>query len=263
MGAVPELKYGPNSIRTSDDSLCLTDMWRAAGEIESKSPAQWQKLPQAIDFIGYISQTMGKSHNKLVFTKVGRGGGTWAHWQIGLAYAKYLSAEFHTWCNEVVRDRMEGKLVPAGAATLSERDLERLTEQTKQIIAPVIDGLHALTERVDSLEKNLPQRRNILPKTKDVIIKVLQALGRRCPCCGLVEVIDENGKVVNAEFDHFFSNQLPSQKHAWLICKPCHDALTAGKLDRVDTDAHFVSFQRHLRKLSLSDDAAAKIEAKS
>jgi hypothetical protein len=36
------------------------------------------------------------------FTKVlmGRTGGTFAHPVIGLAYAKYLSPEFHIWCNE-------------------------------------------------------------------------------------------------------------------------------------------------------------------
>ena len=47
-----------------------------------------------------------------------------AHWQIGIAYAKYLSPEFHVWCNTVVRDRMEGKLVPAGTVALTEKDFE-------------------------------------------------------------------------------------------------------------------------------------------
>ncbi len=37
----------------------------------------------------------------------GRTGSTFAHWQIGLAYAKYLSPEFHMWCNTVVRRHME------------------------------------------------------------------------------------------------------------------------------------------------------------
>lgn len=44
----------------------------------------------------------------------GKGGATFAHWQIGLAYAKYLSPEFHMWCNEVVRERMEAGSTRAG-----------------------------------------------------------------------------------------------------------------------------------------------------
>ena len=38
---------------------------------------------------------------------MGRYGSTYAHWQIALAYAKYLDPELHIWCNEVVVDRFE------------------------------------------------------------------------------------------------------------------------------------------------------------
>ncbi len=174
---------------------------------------------------------------------------TEAHWLIGAAYAEYLSPEFHVWCLTVVRDRMEGKLVPAGTVSLTEQDFERLTDQTKQIIAPIMDGLHTLTGRVASLERNLPQRRPILSKTKAAIVAAVIKFGRHCPCCGLVEVVAPDGSVVDAEFDHFFSNQLPSAKHAWLICKPCHRALTDGSMDRVEADSHFVSFQRRFERL--------------
>ncbi|WP_127089060.1 KilA-N domain-containing protein [Aquabacter cavernae] len=48
------------------------------------------------------------SHNltvgQVMTTKRGKGGGTYAHWQIGLAYAKYLSPEFHMWRNTAVRE---------------------------------------------------------------------------------------------------------------------------------------------------------------
>ncbi len=64
-----------------------------------------------------------KSHDELF--QVVRGGpetATWAHWQIGLAYAKYLSPAFHAWCNEVVRGHMEGDLRPAAAQGLTATD---------------------------------------------------------------------------------------------------------------------------------------------
>jgi hypothetical protein len=56
-----------------------------------------------------VSQNLSEA--QVIAAKRGKGGGTFAHWQIGLAYAKYLSPEFHMWCNEVVRERMEARSV--------------------------------------------------------------------------------------------------------------------------------------------------------
>jgi hypothetical protein len=39
-------------------------------------------------------------------------GATWAHWQIALAYAKYLSHEFHRFVNEAFREWAEEKADP-------------------------------------------------------------------------------------------------------------------------------------------------------
>lgn len=36
----------------------------------------------------------------LIRAKPGSGGGTFAHPVIGLAYAEFLSPDFHIWCNE-------------------------------------------------------------------------------------------------------------------------------------------------------------------
>lgn len=104
-----KLAYNGELIHDRGDMLSLTDMWRAAGSDSVKAPAQWQRLSQAIEFIEHVGLIVGNSHNNLV--KTGKRGGTFAHWQIALAYAKYLSPEFHVWCNTVVRERMEGKVV--------------------------------------------------------------------------------------------------------------------------------------------------------
>jgi hypothetical protein len=42
----------------------------------------------------------------------GRFGGTFAHWQIALAYAKYLSPEFHIHCNNIIRRFVEEEQNP-------------------------------------------------------------------------------------------------------------------------------------------------------
>jgi hypothetical protein len=45
----------------------------------------------------------------------GRRGGTWAHWQLALPYARYLSPGFHLWCNTVVRAAMARHAGPPAA----------------------------------------------------------------------------------------------------------------------------------------------------
>jgi phage antirepressor YoqD-like protein len=91
-------------IRERDEFLSLTDMWRAAGGDTNRAPAEWLRSAQAKDLIEFVQENMGISH--VLTREQGRTGGTWAHWQIGLAYAKYLSPAFHVWCNQIIRDHM-------------------------------------------------------------------------------------------------------------------------------------------------------------
>lgn len=112
MGA---LTYSGTPIRQMQEMLSLTDMWRAAGSDDARRPAEWMRSADATRFVSFVADTLnvGVSHTDLVQTTLGgRHAGTFAHWQIGLAYAKYLSPEFHVWCNTVVRDRMEGRGTP-------------------------------------------------------------------------------------------------------------------------------------------------------
>lgn len=39
----------------------------------------------------------------------GRSGGTFAHWQIGMEYACYLSPDLAEICNQIVKDFVEAK----------------------------------------------------------------------------------------------------------------------------------------------------------
>ena len=97
--------------------LCLTDMWRAAGSDPSKEPAIWRRQAATTEFVDYLGSILTINQDEAFQTV--RGGsdpGTWAHWQIGLAYAKYLSPEFHAWCNTVVRNHMERRGSPNGSA---------------------------------------------------------------------------------------------------------------------------------------------------
>lgn len=105
------LTFNGSVIRDRAEKLNLTDMWKAAGSPGGRGPADWLALSSAREFVTHIEATLEAGKSGIQTMKGGRGigGATWAHWQIGLAYAKYLSPEFHMWCNTVVRERMEGK----------------------------------------------------------------------------------------------------------------------------------------------------------
>lgn len=119
------IEHNGITVRSSDNGemLNLTDMWKACGSDPSKRPVDWQRKEGAA-FIEFIGENIKVPTEHLFQTEKGRNGSTSAHWQIGMAYAKYLSHEFHAKCNVIVRAFMEGKLV----GELSPRDkfLERV-----------------------------------------------------------------------------------------------------------------------------------------
>lgn len=143
--AVPALSFNGVEIHARNEMLSLTDMWKAAGADPARRPAEWLRGEQAKRFILFMAEDLGmgevgKSHFGLVRGARGgeAGGATFAHWQVAMAYAKYLSPEFHMWCNTVVRERMEGK--PAQAAMV-------LTEDTKAILGNMIKNCTGLVVR--------------------------------------------------------------------------------------------------------------------
>ena len=80
--------------------ICLNDLHTLSGVSASKSPSKWHALPttnELIDaleansrFSAIIANTPSKT---AIYSKRGRGGGTFAHHILALAYAEYLSPE--------------------------------------------------------------------------------------------------------------------------------------------------------------------------
>ena len=123
------IQHNGVSVRSSDDGemLNLTDMWKACGSDPNKKPAHWLQSDAAKSFVEFLEETLNVRQEHFDLVRSDRGGkapGTWAHWQIGMAYAKYLSHEFHAKCNAIVRAFMEGKLV--GELSPRDRFLERV-----------------------------------------------------------------------------------------------------------------------------------------
>jgi hypothetical protein len=118
------LSYQGSRIRIRGTMLNLTDMWQAADRPPNRRPSDWLALeesqrfrahagthsPDATDLFAPAAGLAGICHldsDGLVATIRGNQGGTWAHWQLALTYARYLSPPFHLWCNTVLRAAMQ------------------------------------------------------------------------------------------------------------------------------------------------------------
>ena len=155
------LIYNETEIRAVGERLNLTDMWKAAGSPSGRAPGDWIVLESTKEFVSHVELIAGISGN-LVVTKTGRNGRTEAHWQIGIAYAKYLSPEFHMWANQVVRNVMEGKPALDG----EDHDMIRRTDGISRMLAHKVTGIEKMTKllcdatteqwsRLDDLESRI------------------------------------------------------------------------------------------------------------
>lgn len=95
-----------------NDKINLTDLWRAAESDEDKRPNDWMAIDSNQKFIHAVSNNLNTAVNGIIKTTRGKGGGTWAHWQIALAYAKYLSPELHMYVNQVFKERLDEEKNP-------------------------------------------------------------------------------------------------------------------------------------------------------
>lgn len=132
------LSFNGAVIRDRNEFLCLTDMWRAAGSPDGKKPSNWLRSKPVRLFIDHLEENLKGVQEHLFDVSRGRQGETWAHWQLGMAFAKHLSPEFHRFCNEVVRAHMEGMQVKAAV----DDDVR---------FAPLEAVIKALVEKVNEL----------------------------------------------------------------------------------------------------------------
>jgi hypothetical protein len=230
-------------------------MWRAAGAPENRKPTDWLYQAETQTFVRYVS-TVTASQNSIIAPERDHDGGIWVNWQIGLAYAKHLSPEFDAWCNNVIRIHMEGRQTQVQYVTQSDLMLiansivDRMSGMERSLGAfqdETRSRFDLLSEQISGVSK---PRKPISAKTKGTITIDTAKLGGMCPCCSLISILDANGgRVSEAEYDHFYSNQLPEPENVWLICKPCHDKLSSSRILRTDVDTHFRSFQMRRKSI--------------
>ena len=118
------LVYNGTAIRDKGEMLSLTDMWRAAGSPEGQRPANWARK-EGRAFIQFVADTHNVPVGHIIKGQRGKGGDTFGHWQIGIAFAKYLSHDFHMWGNRAIREKMEANPVGAGLPSDVLEQIER------------------------------------------------------------------------------------------------------------------------------------------
>lgn len=138
------LIYNGVTIRDDKEMLSLTDMWKASGSPSGRAPSDWNSLVTTKEFVSTVENSLNAEIPGII-TKKGKGGGTWAYWQIGLAYAKYLSHDFHMWCNRVVRSHMTGEPMEdessARPPAVYSDDIATLLEMLSDIQSAVISAI--------------------------------------------------------------------------------------------------------------------------
>ena len=128
-----------------------------------------------------------------------------------------------------------------------DRALERVEDKVQHVSGRV-DGIAEDVAFLKSAVRHA--RRNLTQATKRSHVADVHELGGRCPCCGISQVVDENGNRLQfTEYDHFYASSHPNVDHTWLICKPCHHKLTYGSWARDQKESQFKSYQLNRRAL--------------
>lgn len=109
-------------------------------------------------------------------------------------------------------------------------------------LLPILQRLeHRLAHIGQRVEDVIP-RRPIPESVKQRHREAIKALGGRCPCCGIMDILDTLGEVIGAEYDHFYSRERNALEDTWLICRTCH----LGMKDRARFTDQFRVYQQRV-----------------
>lgn len=94
--------------------VSLTDMWKAAGSPKKRRPTDWAAIDSSKEFMASVAQDSNTAPGGIWKSRRGKlTGGVFAHWQVALAYGKYLSPEFHQYVNAAFKEWSEEKANPS------------------------------------------------------------------------------------------------------------------------------------------------------
>jgi len=122
-----ELKLPEVIVKVEDGMLNLTDLWKASGENPSSHPRFWMRTGDAANFMAALKNKLKVTTDHIYRTVMGRNGGVWAHWQLAMAYAQYLSPELHLQINDVYKRFKSGDAEIAVEVIERNKNKEDLT----------------------------------------------------------------------------------------------------------------------------------------
>ena len=148
-------KYEANvleNVGRDGEMLSLTDLWRAAGSPSGKEPAQWLRQDATTQLIETVSEILNMCQTHIIKSRRGKSGGSYAHKNIALDYAKYLDPALHVLVNEVFFQRLEEEKNPE---LIGKRYIEAYKKRGKsrEWIAARLQGIdtrNAFTETLKS-----------------------------------------------------------------------------------------------------------------
>ena len=90
--------------------VCATEMAKPFG----KKPVDWLRFQQSQEFIDELSKVRNHTLADLVIVrKGGSNPGTWFHEDVAIEFARWLSPRFGIWCNDRVKEVLQGRLLNA------------------------------------------------------------------------------------------------------------------------------------------------------
>ena len=81
-----------------------------AAEKFGRRPNDWLRLPDSTRYIAALERKYGKiPYVKTSRARADRGGGTWMHPKLGVAFARWLDVDFAVWCDEQIETIIHGE----------------------------------------------------------------------------------------------------------------------------------------------------------
>lgn len=141
------------NLRTEGEMSSLTDLWKAAGAPKNKDPREWLRFESTMQLTDTVMGILNVGENHIIKTKKGKGGGTWAHKQIALAYAKYLDPKLHLMVNQVFFERIEEEKNPDLIVDRAIKTYEK-KGKTAEWISQRLEGKGKRNEFTSTLAKH-------------------------------------------------------------------------------------------------------------
>lgn len=221
------LTIGGTPLRTNPAGLVsLNDLHaaaKAAGQADGKlEPKHWGQAPRTKtsgtsgkssvsggpgrDFIDFVANAQKVDAAHLYATTRGKGGGTWAHWQIALAYAKYLSPALHMQVNEVYAR------FKAADVTLAADIAERASPEKAEWLARRTAGIVARKSLTSTLARHGVQGKGYADCTNAIYVNVLGAKKS--------QVVQQRGLPAGANLrDHMDAEQLVATAMSEIVAR--------------------------------------------